>query len=387
MKRLFGILYLLICTQAVYAQANVFVLVDVSKSISKTDMYNAKEALTQVLTGAQITKAFVSKGSQADLAKFKIENGDKLSLSKFGSLRTTLAINPDPLPIKDIDADVRQVINSISWTPTDDQTYITLAKAKISEYANNHNITNYKLYIISDNVSDDYGQNGRPDYPDEYTKNLAESYNTSNNQVSESGYTKIKFSPKSLFTLSFSPNVDILNIPLQKPTTVTPSTIVDPGDESSVISILSPPKSKKGSEYEIKSETVNINWNCQNCPQGIKYNISVSQYDGGKYRETKKDLVSNNIILKLPDGKFRISVSASNYPNASSDTTFVSVSTVGYGWLIFILLLIASMSFGYYYWKKIQSEKLNKHSKTKSRSGDIFTNTDNTGSPSETDYF
>ena len=89
---------------------------------------------------------------------------------------------------------------------------------------------------------------------------------------------------------------------------------------------------------------MNINWSCPNCPQGIKYTVMVSQYDEGKYRETKKDLVATTATFKVPDGKFKITVSASNYPAVTSDYTFVSVSTGGYGWFIFLLLLAIIIS-------------------------------------------
>lgn len=374
MKRLYTILSLIICTMSVYAQNNVFVLIDVSKSVTQTDLNNAKQALTEVLTGSQLTKAFVAQGSQADLANFKLVQGDKLAVSKFGSLQTTLAINPTQTQMQNVGADVSQVLNSTAWTPTDNQTYITLAKAKIAEYAKNHNITKYKLYVISDNVNDDYGQGGKPNYPDDYTRNLAEGYNTSTNPVSEGGYTKLKFAANSLFTLSFSPSVDVSKYTLPGG---TPPAIVDTNTENVAITITSPPEAKKGKEHEIKSENVTINWTCNNCPQGIKYTVLVSQYDGGKFRETKKDLVANTATFKLPDGKFRITVSSSNY-TASSDYTCISVSTGGYGWLIFILILIAGAVFGYYRWKKIQDEKLYGGSTTKTDT--IFSNTPNNSS-------
>lgn len=383
MKQLYTIISLIICTLSVYAQNNVFVLVDVSKSVTQTDLNNAKQALTEVLTGSQLTMAFVSQGSQADLVNFKMANGDKLAVSKFGSLNTTLAINPSPSTMQNVSADVNQVLNASSWTPTDGQTYITLAKAKIAEYAKNHNITKYKLYIISDNVSDDYGQNGKPNYPDDYTRNLAEGYNTSTNPVSEGGYTKLKFTANSLFTLSFSPSVDVSKYTLPGG---TPPAIVDTIDATAIITITSPPEAKKGKEYEVKTESVNINWNCPTCPQGTKYTVLVSQYDGGKFREQRKcDLPTTT--FKLPNGKFRITVSTSN-TTASSDYTCISVSTGGYGWLIFLLILLSGIGIGYYFWNKKRQEKIDVFATNKA--DDIFskgTGGTTSSNSSNSDYF
>lgn len=384
MKKLFTILYLTLYTFSVYSQTNVFVLVDVSKSVKQDELNNAKQALNEVLTGTQLSRAFISQGGQQDLANFKLVQGDKLAIVKFGSLHTTLAINPNPSTIQNVNADVSQVLNTIAWTPTDQQTYITLAKAKIAEYAKNHNITKYKLYIISDNVSDDYGQNGKPNYPDDYTRNLAEGYNTSTNPVSEGGYTKLKFSANSLFTLSFSPNVDVSKYTLPGG---TPTPIVDADTGNAAITLTSPqPKARKGKEHEIKSETLNINWTCKNCPQGIKYTVSVSQYDGGKFKEAKKDLTANTATFKLPDGKFRITLSATNY-SASSDYTHISVSTGSYGWLIFLVILLAAGTIGYYFWNKKRQEKIDVFASNKA--DDIFSkgNGGTTGNSSNSDYF
>lgn len=385
MKRLYTILSLFFCTISVYAQNNVFVLVDVSKSITQADINNGKQALTEVLTGSALSKAFVSQGNPADLVNFKLAQGDKLSISKFGGLQTTLAINPTQTQIQNVGADVSQVLNSIPLTPTDNQTYLTLAKAKIAEYAKNHNITKYKLYVISDGVNDDYGQNGKPNYPDDYTRNLAESYNTTANPVNEQASTRIKFSNTSTYAITFIPSVDISKYTLPGG---TPPAIVDTTTANVVITIVSPPKAKKGKEHEVNSETVNINWNCTNCPAGIKYTVTVAQYDDGKFREVKKDLVANTASFKLPDGKFRVSVSASNYANATSDTTYISVSTGSYGWIIFLLILIAAAGTGYYFWNKKRQEKIDVFAANKA--DDIFSKSSGgttSNNSSNSDYF
>jgi hypothetical protein len=367
----------------VYCQNNVFVLVDVSKSVTQKDLNDAKQALNEVLTGSPLSKAFISQGSQQDLVNFKMAQGDKLAIVKFGSLLTTLAINPSPTIIQNVTADISQVFNSASWTPTDGQTYLALAKAKIAEYAKNQNITKYKLYVISDNIHDDYGKAGKPNYPDDYTRNLVEGYNTSTNPVSEAGSTKLKFDKAKEFTLSFIPNVDVSKYTLP---VVTPPTIID--TENPAITITSPPEAKKGNEHEVKTEAVTITWNCPTCPQGTKYTVLVSQYDydGKKIRETKEcDLPT--ATFTLPNGKFRITVSASN-TTASADYTCISVSTGGYGWLLFLLILIVGGAVAYYIWNKKRQEKI-----------DVFTNQNSedpfsagsggaqTGNSSKPDYF
>lgn len=383
MKRLFSILFFLLSVIILQAQEHVFILVDVSKSVKQHELNDARQAINEILTGRQPSKAFISQGNQQDLANFKIKQNDKLSVSRFGSLNTTQAINPAPVTIQNIDTDVNQALNSITWTPTDGQTYMTLAKAKIAEYAKNHNVSKYRLYIISDNINDDYGPNGRPNYPaDGYTQNLAEGYNTSTNPVNEAGYTKLKFSQSSDFTISLSPGVDVSKYNL--PATATTASAVN-NDGTPTISISSAQKGKKGNEYKLKADKLNLNWTCTNCPEGVKYTVNISQYDGGKLKETKKDLTANNLTIKLPDGKYRITVSASNV-SSSSDTTFVNVNTGGYGWLVFLLIIIAGAGAGYYFWNKKRQEKIESYSDH--TNDDIFTQKSgsNTNS-SNPDYF
>jgi hypothetical protein len=382
MKRVL-FLSLLFCLYfvSVEAQNNVFVLVDVSRSVKPYELNDAKQALTEVLTGVQLSKAFVSQGKQQDLAHFKVNPNDRVAVVRFGSLNTTLAISPNPVTINNINADVNQAINAISWTPVDGQTYLTLAKAKIAEYAKNHNISTYKLCIISDNINDDYGPNGSPNYPDDnYTQNLAEGYNTSTNPVVEAGYTKLKFSAKAAFTLSFSPKIDVTGYVLP-PNPRNPVTA--PVDTVAAIKISSP-VGKKNRESEMKNENVTISWTCANCPEGIRYTVNVSEYDGGKFKETRKNLTTNTTSLKLPDGKFRVTVTSSNYP-ASSDTTYVSVSTGGFGWLIFLILLCAGGVLAYYFWNKSRQSKLDSVSATTNNDG-IFSKNNNTTNNSSSNY-
>jgi hypothetical protein len=374
------------------AQDHVFVLVDVSKSVKQYQLDDAREALYEILTGTQPSKAFITQGKQSDLAQFKLKQGDKLSISTFGSLATTRGINPVP------STDVDKMLNSISWIPTDGQTYLTLAKAKIAEYAKNNSIAKYKLYLISDNINDDYGPNGRPDYPkneNNYTQDLVEGYNTSTNPVAESGYTKLKFDKNSSFSLSLSPGVDVTNY---TPPINPNNPIIIPPDTSSVIKITSPTGARKKA-YQLKSDKITLSWACTNSPQGIRYNVTFSGIDGTKGHPALKNVSGNSASTKLPDGKYRITVSASNY-KASSDTTYIDVSTGGgFGWVLFLLLLAAAGGIGYYLWNKNRQEKFESNTDrgTDRNTDNIFSNDsnnnynnntyNNTNNNSDSDYF
>ena len=379
MKQLYTILSLFICTLSVYSQNNVFVLVDVSKSVTQNNLNDAKQALTEVFTGGTSSVGSIIKGTISDLYKFKLNTGDNLSVSRFGSCQTTWAITPSLNGINNFNTDVTNTLNSISWSPTDNNTFIVLAKAKIAEYAVRNSITNYKLIIITDNIQTDFAK-GILNYCNPDAKALAESYKSG---VIEGVYTILKFSPTADFTIHLIQSVDVSKYTLPG---VTPPTIIDA--ENPAITITSPPEAKKGNEHEVKTEAVTITWNCPTCPQGTKYTVLVSQYDydGKKFRDTKEcDLPT--ATFPLPDGKFRITVSASN-TTASSDYTCISVSTGGYGWLLFLLILIVGGAVAYYIWNKKRQEKI-----------DVFTNQNSedpfsagsggaqTGNSSKPDYF
>ncbi len=386
MKHLIVTIALMLVASLAIAQEHLFVLVDVSKSVSKSELQKAKDVLENVLTGTQLSHgAAVTQGKEQDLPLFALQQYDKLAIATFGDLNTSLQITPNPTTIQNIGADVETVLNSITWRPTDNTTYIVLAKARIAAYAKKQGIDQYRLCIISDNVQDDYGPNGMPNYPNNSTQELVEEYNTSTNPVNEAGYTRIKFSRQSLFALSFSPKVDISQYyppGIPKPNTPTPipiDTVKYP-----TITVISPRRVKKGKEYEHGAATLNVNWKCTDCPKGIKYNVAVSQYEGGKHKEVRKNVSANTVSLELPDGKFKIRIYAANHANTRSDYTHVSVSTGGFGGVLFFLALLGAGGAGYYFWNKNRGATATTPTQ---KEEDIFSKADQQDTSNNDDYF
>jgi len=381
MNRIVTILFLSACLTTIQAQNDIFVLVDVSRSIRQSELNDAKQALTEVLTGVNPSRAFIAYGNQTDLTNYKANVNNKIAISKFGSLNTTIAINPTPITIQNIGSDVNSMVNSITWTPIDQQTYFNLAKAKIAEYAKRNKINIYKLCIISDNINDDFGPNGTPNYPNQYTRELAEGYNTTSNPVKET-WTKLKFNQNSNFTLSFS-SVDVSRYILPTGPGITP-----PPPEPAIIKISSP-IGTRSKEAESKSKNLTVSWTCTNCPADINYSVRISGYDGNKFNDTRNNLTSNSTTFNnLSGGKYRITVSDSNY-SAASDTTFVNINAGGLGWIIPLLLLAAAGGAAYYFWNKRRQKKLNATQSDNYNSSDIYNqNSDPTTSyPSNPEYF
>ncbi len=378
MKQLLIIFCLIIFIIKIYGQNNIFVLVDNSKSIKQNELNDAKQALYEVLTGIPLSKAKFFNGNQQGLSNFKMVPGDKLSISEFGSLQSALAISPNPILIQNANADISQVINSIDWQVKSLQTYLTLAKAKIAEYAKKHQISKYKLYIISDNVQDDYGPGGKPDYPDTYSKNLALGYNTPNGVDEGVATIKLEFAPNTLFMISLFPNLNVSNYLPPNPQGV------DTISPTPTITFISFANGTKDNPKPTKLNSFPISWNC-NCPSNTRFNISLIEYDGGKFRDlSNKNLMTNSVFFSdVPSGKFKVQVSAQN---ANSAVTYIETPSSNLGWIIFIIMMVIAGGIGYYFWNKKRQQKLNKFNVN--QADDIFSSKGSTSNnSSNSGYF
>jgi len=358
MKRFLVLACAALAALALNGQKPTFVLVDVSKSVKTNDLVGAKQALLEVLSGAPLSNgAQVSGGNPQDIQPFKLSAGDKLSISKFGDQQTTLSIVPQLVVINSLPADIYNALGAFPITPTDDRTYWKLAKAKLAEYAKNNGIKNYRLCVVSDENEDDFG-GGKPDYKDNYILELAEGYNTANNPAIEAPSVLVKVRTNTQgFKLNFCSNIDISKYtPPTTPIQPQPGgTTVTPPSTDATITLLSPAKPQRGKQTEMKSENVNVNWSCENCPQGTRYTVTVSGIEGTKYHDTKKDLATSTVVFKLSDGKYRITVSASNA--TGSDFTAISVSSGGGGGIIALVIFLAAACAGYFFWDRSRKKK------------------------------
>ena len=378
MKRVLVILYFSFAALYTYSQDHVFVLVDVSGSVKKEDMSSAKQALIDVLLGNQLSNANVpsSLGTVQDLAQCKMKTGGKLAIMKFGNKQTILSNNPIPVVIQNLPGDIYQTVNtSYPLLPTDNKTYLTLAKAKVAEYAKSIQLKQYRLYIISDNISDDYGKNGKPDYTD-YERSLAESYGTTSSGVKPGSSTKVKlnFALNKDFVIEFVPTIDI-----SKYTLPPGSGIIIPPDSTPQIRISSYSGGTKIKPVKVNGSNLNISWSCSNCPQGAKFTVTVSGMSGNKFRPKIPVIASQSYSLSnLPGGDYRITVGGQNL-NASSDMVYVTVDSGGGGVILWVLLLLVAAGVaGWWFWNKKRVEKLDEDKVNKQ--DDIFSQGNSGGS-------
>jgi hypothetical protein len=364
------------------AQNHVFVLVDVSGS-RKSDTPLKIEAKNQVfnllmgrysangwvakdVTDSKINAVISAPAQQTPLIEknswfFLMPFGNKDTYNNYQSVRN---VNSP--------GDFENLFNKAYPTSfSDNWTYMRIAEAFTVSLAKSYSLSDYYIFQVTDAMEDNTGSQAK--YT-QFEKDLLLEYNSKNYSIVENIGTLIK--NDYYIKMLKVENVQTSKIKPAPGVTPPPAAV----DALAVIKINSP-TGRKNKEAEIKNEKVTISWTCTNCPQDIRYTVNISEYDGGKFKDTRKNLTTNSTSLKLSDGKYRITVLASNHP-ASPDTTFVDINTDGGGGgLVLLLLLAGGGGLGYYFWNKRRQDKI-KSSLAKDAENDIFSNSDSSKSDS-----
>ena len=355
-RRLLALVFFLACTLITRAQEHIFVLVDVSGSRGMDPIKTeAKDQVYNLLMGqytangwnpVTITDKKVSDIISSASKQPLIGNNSWICIVPFGNKDTYKRYSITQS--KNYPLDFQNLfLQHYPASFKDGYTYIQIAEAFTASLAKTYNINEYYMFIVTDGLGDHDDTDSKHTYDPFEESLLLEWNNTSSSIVKNVGtLTKSKY----YINLRKVTNVKGTQFPVTPG--VVPPAIVDSSSAIPKIVISSPPEGKKNKEAVIKTETLNVNWACQNCPQGIKFNVMVSGYGGNKSRETKKELSANTATFKLPDGKYRVTVSSPNYPAAASDTTFIEVSTGSYGGLLAALLLAALAGGAYMFWNK-----------------------------------
>jgi len=377
MKRLLYILLLFFVAFKVDAQENVFILVDVSKSVTQNELLNAKQLVKDILTGNPInSSAFVTDGNiQPSLLKA----GSKIMIMPLGERTTVMNYIPNIVDVNNQADIISFVEQNFPITPKDNWTYISLAKARLAEISKKKNINNYKLIFVSDNISDDFG--GRPNYST-YEQQLVDGYNTQSNPVREEPGIRIKLISNNSFSI-FIQKIDVSGY--------TPPNI---GGAQSIDSISVPLKIElttfKGgtSSNPIvhKENIITMGWFCKNAPKNAQYKIRISPINiSGEKTQTYTATGNSYNVSNLSNGKWKITVSSASPDfDASSATTTIEVDSGGSYWFLWLLLIVALGGAGYWYWKKSQDDKIKKlnsmsNNDSFSSGTSLNTNSDNSG--------
>ncbi len=353
------------------AQENVFILVDVSKSVYQSELTNAKKLVSDVLTGQYSSSSVFS--TNGTTPSFNFSSGGYFAILHFGDKGTVTNSNPTVHKVNNSNEVLSIINNEFRTNPTDNLTYLTLAKAKCADIALKNNIKEYSLILISDNISDDFGGSITNYSSDEQSS--VNRYNTLANIF-----------PISQFVLN---NRNAFTVLLQR---IKLDKITSDSDGDGVDDIIdncpNTPKGVKVNQFGCpdtipeqlkielttfkggtsskpivhKENKITIGWFCKNAPKNAQYKIRVSPIGiSGEKMKTFTATGNSYNVSNLSNGKWKITVSSdsANF-NASSATTTIEINTGGSYWFLWLLLLAALGGGGYWYWKKTQYDKIKK---------------------------
>ncbi len=354
MKKTF--IYFLLCFLLGFnlkAQENVFIVVDVSKSVKQSELLSAKSLVNDLLTGNEIDNTlFYVDGN---ISRNALLPGSRIMIMPFGDKSTIMNYVPN-IDIVHNPSEINSFIDqNFPIIPKDNWTYISLAKARVAEIANKKKIDDYTLIFISDNISDDFG--GKPDYS-VYEQALVDNYNTQNNPVIEKPGVRIKLKSNNTFSV-FIQQIDVSGY--------NPPSI---GNEQSIDSISIPLKIEfttfKGGTVSkpilSKEKEITISWICRNAPKNAKYIVKVRPIKISGQKPRSYTVVGNSYkIDDLANGKWKIVVSSDRSSfKASSATTTIEVKVGNSLWVLWLLLIPVIGYLVYLFWKKKRNQKLQK---------------------------
>jgi|LSQX01.3.fsa_nt_gb hypothetical protein len=396
MKRLLYLLLLFFVAFQANAQENVFILVDVSKSVKQNELLNAKKLVNDVLTGSYNGSSYFSTNSPAPT--FNFTSGSSIAIMHFGDKNTFTSSNAILHKVNNINEVSSLISSEFRTNPTDDWTYLELAKAQCANFAMKGNgITKYTLVIVSDNTSD-HLPNGKSGY-NSTEQDLVNLLPTISNTSAGTNYI---YNSRKAFTVLFQKinlsgsafvDSDGDGVPdhIDKcPGTPTGTKVNSdgcPDDEGYLKIELTTFKGGTSSKPIVHKENkITIGWFCKNAPKNAQYKIRVSPIGiSGEKTRTFTATGNSYNVSNLSNGKWKITVSSdsANF-NAASATTTIEINTGGSYWFLWLLLIAALGGGGYWYWKKTQDDKIKKlnsmsNNDSFSSGSTLNTNSDNSG--------
>jgi hypothetical protein len=340
---------LLLSAAKLYAQNDVFILVDVSGSVKdNTIISQSKQIISNILTGSLNLNNYPGWKplNIADPVVQNIINGQHQPLVLNGSYVCLMPFgNKDRYKqfitsrINQVPDDVNSFLNQnypVSFT--DDFTYIQIAQAYTAFLAENEKIYSYFIFIITDDLGDQDNTSSQNSF-DQQEQDLILSWNNPLfSQVSSLGSIK----RNNFF-------IHIKKVALLK------SRQGKPLDNQCELKLLTYPGGKPGQEVKVQSDMITLRWDCSNCKEVTKYMVAITSTDGASGKNIRKDTQSTSYTTKIKNGRYKITVSATG---CRSDSTYIQVKTAQTGGLWLVLLLIGAGIAGYFFWKNKQDKRL-----------------------------
>lgn len=333
-----------------YSQESIFVLVDKSKSINQSDLLLARKLLIDILAGTQVDR--LRWRHEGDYSFRQVAPGTKLMIMPFGDKATIMNYSAT-INIIGTASDVTNYVNLYYPTQlTDSWTFITLAKARLAEIAKEKGIDTYQLIFISDNTSDDFG--GNAGY-NEYEQKLVNTYNTSNNPVTEHPGTRFVLIDNPKFSL-FSQAIDV-----SKYTSPQVSPLPDK-TEALKIELTSLNGGTSREPVLVRDNKFTVSWICRNAPENVLYKVRLTPLNQRGVKAQSNNVTGNYCNFQnINNGKWRITVSsAKDEFKASSANSVIEVKGRSSLWILWLILLAGLLGGGYYYWKKQKDERMKK---------------------------
>ena len=323
MRRFIFFIILVFCVFCINAQKDVYVLVDLSGTMCPNQLKEAKDALLQIFKGIAPSTLTLNTGDASDLKKLALQVNDRVSINGFGEREYTWRMSPR-LEVVDSN-NLDNIVNSsvFSITPNHRWTFLTLAKAKIADYARrNSNQRSYILCMITDDGLDDYPSNVYPRFTPEQAL-LVDKYPSVNEGVNEGNRTTF-FMDESLKQKRNAQNLRFDIFPDIKVGNFIPTNqIINTTDG---INILIPTRAAKDKPFFIYEDNVKIEWECTSSLSNLIYTVKMIGFDGTNFSYSSDTITEKSHHVKaLANGRYEIAVSANN-TSIISDVTYIEVN-------------------------------------------------------------
>ncbi len=344
--------FLFLVAQTLFAQNNVFVLVDVSGSgPDKTIKVEAgnivKDLLANQFNSANYSKDW--KWSDSLLPPFDRVKGTSQSLLT-ATLNSTLMI----MPFGKQDRYENYKIQKISNLPSDvlamfdnyypkifsDQyTYIEIAQAKAAGVAKTAGFDSFYRIEVTDAMPVAPQSNYSPD-----EQFLIQNDNSTKTKLGEFVFGQTAF--RIIFTrVSIANSPNLVKTPIAKQNIDKKDlAIIKPSGTLKKPTVLNPP-------------SVSIAWQCLGCADGTTYTVSLLNTKDKKVKVAPKKTNESSATFSITEpGVYKVSVSGDG---ASARSVYFEVKgKSGGGGFWVVLLLLGAAILGYYFWNKRRNDNL-----------------------------
>ena len=370
MKRLLLLLFFIALIFQIKGQNNVFVMVDVSQSGAR--QFKEKEGqsliadiilanytknnhpdwkvLDDTITDSKIKQILMGKGSSL------VANNSVVGVLEIGNYNRHLTHKSFDRLTSNSDFTSFLSRNYPKNVWTDSKTIIELPMAWLAGFLKNENLTEYFVFIISDEQQDKGNPGSLTQYSYEDKKMIAD-------------YGKGSKKPEKICTLNASSNgkemfltiwkIDLTGNPI-KP--ITNTGIVIPEGESLKIELTTFKDGTIQKPCTVNNNKFTVSWFCKNAPKNMQYKIKLSPNNiSGEKPQSYITAGNSYSFQNIADGTWKISIQAASPEfKASSANSTIEVNAGGPTWLYWLLPIAGIIGGGVWWMRKMKNDKIKK---------------------------